>query len=43
MMDLTSIKVQDPELYEGLEKELARQRNNIELIADCVKKLIIGV
>ncbi|MBQ9756521.1 MAG: serine hydroxymethyltransferase [Clostridia bacterium] len=32
-MDLTSIKVQDPELYEGLEKELARQRNNIELIA----------
>jgi len=33
MMDLTSIKVQDPELYEGLEKELARQRNNIELIA----------
>ncbi len=33
MMDLNSIKLQDPELYEGLEKELARQRNNIELIA----------
>lgn len=33
MTDLTSIKVQDPELFEGLEKELQRQRNNIELIA----------
>ena len=33
MIDLTSIKVADPELYEGLEKELNRQRNNIELIA----------
>ncbi len=33
MTDLTSIKIQDPELYEGLEKELTRQRNNIELIA----------
>ncbi len=33
MTDLTSIKLQDPELYEGLEKELTRQRNNIELIA----------
>ena len=33
MTDLTSIKIQDPELYEGLEKELQRQRNNIELIA----------
>ncbi len=33
MIDLTSIKNADPELYEGLEKELFRQRNNIELIA----------
>ena len=33
MIDLNSIKTQDPELYEGLEKELYRQRNNIELIA----------
>ena len=33
MIDLTSIKMADPELYEGLEKELNRQRNNIELIA----------
>ena len=33
MIDLTSIKKADPELYEGLEKELIRQRNNIELIA----------
>ncbi|MBE5734215.1 MAG: serine hydroxymethyltransferase [Clostridiales bacterium] len=32
-MDLTSIKLADPEVYEGLEKELSRQRNNIELIA----------
>ena len=33
MIDLNSIKIADPELYEGLEKELSRQRNNIELIA----------
>ncbi len=33
MIDLTCIKNSDPELYEGLEKELKRQRNNIELIA----------
>ena len=33
MLDLTSIKNADPELFEGLEKELSRQRNNIELIA----------
>ncbi len=33
MIDLTSIKNSDPELYIGLEKELERQRNNIELIA----------
>ncbi len=33
MMDFTTLKNSDPELYEGLEKELERQRNNIELIA----------
>ena len=33
MIDLTSIKALDPEVYEGLEKELKRQRENIELIA----------
>ena len=33
MIDLTSIKMADPEVYEGLQKELSRQRNNIELIA----------
>ena len=33
MIDLTCIKNSDPELYEGLEKELQRQRDNIELIA----------
>ena len=33
MIDLSSIKAQDPELYEGLEKEFNRQQNNIELIA----------
>ena len=33
MIDLTSIKVADPAVYEGLEKELKRQRDNIELIA----------
>ncbi|MBQ3116230.1 MAG: serine hydroxymethyltransferase [Clostridia bacterium] len=30
---MSTIKKTDPELYEGLEKELNRQRNNIELIA----------
>lgn len=33
MIDFTTLKNSDPELYEGLEKELERQRNNIELIA----------
>ena len=33
MIDLTSIKNADPELYEGLNKEFIRQQNNIELIA----------
>ena len=33
MTDLTSIKIADPEVFEGLDKELKRQRNNIELIA----------
>ncbi len=33
MIDLTSIKKSDPEVYAGVEKELIRQRNNIELIA----------
>ncbi len=33
MIDLSTIKTQDPELYAGLEKELNRQQNNIELIA----------
>ena len=33
MIDLNTIKTQDPELYAGLEKELNRQQNNIELIA----------
>ena len=33
MIDLTTLKNSDPELYEALEGELARQRNNIELIA----------
>ena len=33
MIDLTSLKIADPEVYEGLNKELQRQRDNIELIA----------
>ena len=33
MIDFTSLKAKDPELFDGLEKELNRQRNNIELIA----------
>lgn len=33
MIDFTTLKNSDPELYAGLEKELERQRNNIELIA----------
>lgn len=33
MIDYTALKISDPELYESLEKELYRQRNNIELIA----------
>lgn len=33
MIDFTSLKEKDPELFDGLEKELNRQRNNIELIA----------
>ena len=33
MIDLTPIKRDDPEIYEGLVKELERQENNIELIA----------
>lgn len=33
MIDYSAIKKSDPELYEGLMKELSRQRNNIELIA----------
>ncbi len=33
MIDYTAIKNSDPELYECLQKELGRQKNNIELIA----------
>lgn len=33
MIDYSALKTVDPELYEGIEKELYRQRNNIELIA----------
>ena len=33
MIDLTSLKIADPEVFEGLNKELQRQRDNIELIA----------
>ena len=33
MIDFTALKNSDPELYLGLEKELIRQENNIELIA----------
>lgn len=33
MIDLTTIKNADPELYDAMEKELSRQRGNLELIA----------
>ena len=33
MIDFTSLKNGDPELYVGIEKEIKRQRDNIELIA----------
>ena len=33
MVDLQILKNQDPEVFSGMEKELVRQRNNIELIA----------
>ena len=33
MINYSAIKNQDPELYEGIMKELGRQKNNIELIA----------
>lgn len=33
MIDLTTIKNADPEVYEAMNLELGRQRNNIELIA----------
>lgn len=33
MIDFTSLKNGDPELYAGIEKEIKRQRDNIELIA----------
>lgn len=33
MIDLSSIRSSDPELCEAMEKELARQRGNLELIA----------
>ena len=33
MIDLSCIKNADPELYDAMEKELARQRGNLELIA----------
>ena len=33
MVDLQILKNQDPEVFAGMEKELVRQRNNIELIA----------
>lgn len=33
MIDFSSLKAKDPELFAGLEQELMRQRNNIELIA----------
>ena len=33
MIDFSTLKVSDPEMYEGIEKELKRQRDNIELIA----------
>ena len=33
MIDFTNLKAKDPELFEGMELELRRQQNNIELIA----------
>lgn len=33
MIDFSTLKNSDPEMYEGIEKELKRQRDNIELIA----------
>ena len=33
MIDLSTIMKADPEVFAGLEAELNRQRNNIELIA----------
>lgn len=33
MIDYSTLKIADPELYDGLMKELNRQKNNIELIA----------
>ena len=33
MIDLSTLKMADPELFEGMDAELSRQRNNIELIA----------
>lgn len=33
MIDMSCIKQADPELYDAMEKELSRQRGNIELIA----------
>ena len=33
MIDFTNLKSKDPELFEGMELELRRQQNNIELIA----------
>ena len=33
MIDLSTIKNADPEVFEAMNLELSRQRNNIELIA----------
>ena len=33
MIDLSTLKKADPELFGSIEDELSRQRNNIELIA----------
>ena len=33
MIDLTTVKKADPEVFEAMDLELGRQRNNIELIA----------
>ena len=33
MIDLSCIKNADPELYDAMQKELVRQRGNLELIA----------